>query len=650
MSKTLNQKRWLVLLISLLVLSILNISPTMGIDTDYEVNPDYYTTNLDPGDSRTYVFDRIRIQDNVNEFEKRELILNVTIAGEDVELIVAEGSKVTVDIISVNNTYIKTKHKWQLINGSVFYSDNMLTNKSTLDVVDDNGDIQVIFTTNDTLIKEVYSATSWDLELDPDRVRISNRSWNGPEGYEEEYEYDLKTGFLMQFRIRNEGEGHRSEVELRETEVWNTDWFELGVAVGATNTYILNTITMYDHHDGSYRHESHIFVVLDGNPQYITISEGDEIIVEVISTDGDYIELQLTFLLVKDGTKVTDEYPYLIDKSTFWAPRDLGVPLMLTINRTFWKQAPPGDVEIVDDVVKFHEEHKDPYSGNSDVMEGSWNLTTGWMLRFYNQRIENQDGKEIIQHEMEIIDADLVEPEPTNIIGVEEGDSKYYEFTDILMPEDNSSLIGGPGSSGDQLVISYGGDNGGDKQVTIQPDDTAKIVVEDIQEPEIDVTIIFNSAIDGIVDIGTMTINFKEHTYSYESGPIFIVPIDEQMIREIFQGDYDDDGVKDANFTFSTETVVILISSSDGEKDYEDEFTYDLKTGWITKYSHTVEEDDVVIEKLIFVETTDIQDFSDTQDTKDTKADDNVDLTPIPLFPVMVSLLLAAGIPRKRRR
>ncbi|MCK5606623.1 hypothetical protein KAR91_32275, partial [Candidatus Pacearchaeota archaeon] len=98
------------------------------------------------------------------------------------------------------------------------------------------------------------------------------------------------------------------------------------------------------------------------------------------------------------------------------------------------------------------------------------------------------------------------------------------------------------------------------------------------------------------------------------------------------------------------ESVVILISSSDGEKDYEDEFTYDLKTGWIMKYSHTVEEDDVVIEKLIFVETTDIQDFSDTQDTKD---GDIADLTPIPLFPlfpVICSLLLAAGILRKRRR
>lgn len=379
----------------------------MAIDPDYEVNPDYYTTNVAQGDSRTYIFERVRMQDNGNGFEKRELILNVTIAEEDVELIIVEGSKVTVEIISVDNTYIKTKYKWQLINGSVYDSDSMLTNKSTLGVKNDNGDPRVIFTTNDSLIKEVYSDTSWNLEFDPDRVRISNRSWNGPDGYEEEYEYDLNTGFLMQFRTRSEGEGHRSEVELRETEVWNTDWFETGVAVGATNTYVMNTITRYDHYDSSYRNDSHVFVVLDGNPQYIPIYEGDEIIVEVISTDGDYIELQLTYHQIKEGKNKTDEYPYLIDKSTFWAPRDLGVPLLLTINQTFWKDAPPADVELLGDVVKFQEEHKDPNGENSDVMEGSWNLTTGWLQRFYNKRVENHDGKEIIQHEMEIIDADL---------------------------------------------------------------------------------------------------------------------------------------------------------------------------------------------------------------------------------------------------
>lgn len=645
MLKAVNRKRGIVLLISLLILSILNISPTMGIDIDYEVNPDFYTINIDPGESRTYVFERVRMQDNGNGFEKRELNINVTIAGEDVELIVFEGSKVTVEFISENDTYIKTKHKWQLINGSVYDSDSMETNKSTLGVKKDNDDPRMIFTTNDSLIKEVYSDTPWDLDFDGDRVRISNRSNNGPDGFEEEYEYDLKTGFLMQFRMRSEGEGRRSEVELRETEVWDTDWFETGVTVGATNTYVLNTMKFYDHHDEIYRYETHILIVDDGNPKYIMLREGDEISAEVISTDGDYIELQLTYHLLKDNTKVTDEYHYLIDKSTFWAPRDLGTPLLLTINRTFWKTAPPADVELLDDVVKFHEEHTSPDGKWSDVMEGSWNLTTGWLQRFYSKHVEDQDGKEIIQREMEIIDADLVEPEPTDFIGVQEGDSNYYEFTDILMPEDNSSLIGGPGSSGDQLVISYG-DNGQEKQVTIQPNDTAKIEVEYIQEPEISIRIIFNSAIDGKVDFGTETINIKERTYSYDSGPVFIVPIDEQMIREIFKGDYDDDGEEDAEFTFSDETVVILISSSDGEKDYEDEFTYDLKTGWLKNYKHTVEEDGDVIEELIFVESTDILSNGDSSETKS----DDVELTPIPLFPVICSLLLVAGVLRKRKR
>ncbi|MHA2248008.1 MAG: hypothetical protein ACXADY_23880 [Candidatus Hodarchaeales archaeon] len=642
MKAKLNRKRGLVLVILILGLSVLYITPTIAIDPDYEVNSEYYTTNVDIGDSRTYVFDRIRMQNN-DEFETRELQINVTVAGVDVEIVVAEGSKITVEIVSLNDTYIETKYIWQLIDGSVYDSDTMLINKSTLDVKQDNdGGPRVIFTTNNSLIKEVYSSTSWNLNLEEDRARISNKSDDGPYSFEEEYEYDLNTGFLMQFRTRSEGEGHRSEVELRETQVWNPNWFEFGAVVGDTNSYILNTMTMYDHYDSSYRDEMHILIEDDGMPRYIVLNEGDEISTEILSIDGDYIELELTFHQKQEGTTVTDEYPYLIDKSTLWATRDLGAPLLVSINQSFWNtpgQAPPG-VEISDGVAKFHEEHGDEYGGS--IMEGSWNLTTGWMQRFYNRHDGTlTDGTEIIQYEMEIIDADFVE----DILGVDEGDSKYYKFTDILMPEDNSSIMGSPGSSGDQLVISYGDNQ--ENQVTVQPGDTAKVEVDDIQDLEIYVSITFNSAMDGNVNIGSMPINLKEHTYSFERGPIFVVPLDEQMIKDIFKGDYDDDGEEDTDFTFGSNSVVILISSRNEEKDYEDELTYDLETGWLTKFKRTVEEDGDVIEKLIFVEATDISpDVSETEDT----VDDNIEVTPIPLFPVICSLLLAAGILRKKRR
>lgn len=648
MKKTLNRKKWLVLLISLLILSILNFSPTLGIDPEYEVNPNFYTINIDPGDSRTYVFDRVRFQED-DGFEKRELLMNVTIEGEDVETTVTEGSKVTVEFISENDTYIKTKHKWQLLDGSVYDSDTLLTNKSTLGVTKDSGDPRMIFTTNDSLIRDVYAKEDpawWDVFFEGDRVRIRNESWEGPYNFEEEYEYDLTTGFLTQLRLRSEGEGHRSEVELRETKLWNPDWFELGVNVGDTNTFVLSKAKWYDHYDGTYRHETHVFVVVDDTPRYLLLHEGDEILAEVINTTGDFIELELTYKQQKEGMTTTDEQPYIIDKSTFWAPRDLGVPLLLTINRTTWEHAPPGDVELGEDVIKFHDSHTSPDGNWYDEMEGAWNLTTGWLQRFYSLNVEDPEGDEIIQREMEIIDADLYEPgepepeEPADFVGVKDGDSITYEFKEILMPEKNET---GTGSGSDDTMMMVFPVNGEEKEIAVQVNDTMTVEVKEVQDSLVKVEITIDSSIDG--EVVTDPMKFDIQNLGYDQGPPFIIPTDKQMIDDFFKNLTDVEVIYD-----DTESVTIKSSHTEEDREYTEELTYDLDTGWLIEYNRTVFEDGDIVER-VYVITTDISIGESSESSEGEKTDeDGVELTPLPLFPVICALLLIGGLFQKKRR
>ncbi len=628
---------WTIVLISsLFLLPIYCLSSPIITGVNYDVNPDHYELGIvNEEDKQTYVFDRIRTWQE-NQPEIHEMNMTLPLSGVMTNFTIYEGTKVAIRVIEINETYITEEYVFRNIDGEEFHPDHSYINLSRLDL-SSNYKTRTIMTINQTLIKEVYDGSTWNYNFYDNFVRFERKEEDQNYFTREEYEYDLTTGFLVRMRQESGGEDYHSEVEVSAYETWNPEHFELGVSVDDTNIYILKTYTWFNYEKQSYCHDLSIPIMKGNDLQYISLYEKDEIIVKVISTDYlGYVELELTYNLLHNDMSITDDQHYFIDKNTAWAPRIFGPPLINTINRTLIDEIAPPGVTMNDDVLSFVNEYT---NGWYNKMEGNWNLTTGWLRSFHNVQIEDPNSEKIIQYEMEMIDKDL-EITPEDFIGVNEGDSKLYEFTDILMPEDNSSLIGAPGSSGDQLVISYGEDQ--EKQVTIQPDDTITVKVEDIQEPEITVRIIFNSAIDGKVDIGTMTINIEEHVYSYYSGPIFIVPIDELMIKEIFAGDYDDDGFEDAEFTFNDETVVIVISSSDGEKSYEDELTYDLETGWLKKYTHTVEEDGDIIEKLIFVES---EESSETKDTSD-----SVQITPIPFFPMICSLLLIVGILRKRKR
>lgn len=619
-----NRKGLIVLIISLLVLSLLNFSSiTAPFFGPYDVNPDYYTTNVDSGDSRTYIFDRIRFQDHMSEFEEREMMVMIPFEGEDIDISVSEGSKVTIAVINVNDTHIESQWVWSLINGSVFNCDPIYFDKSSLLIDDHQGyGPRMVFTTNVSLIEEVYSSTSWNYEINMDRVRIFNESWEDPYSSREEYEYDLSTGFLTNLRISFEGPDSRMEIEIRETETWNPDWFELGVNVGDTNTYVLSKMTWYDGYDGTYHHDTYFLVVVDGNPIFLLLHQGDEIVAEVINTAGDFVELQLTFKQLKEDKVTIDENPYRIDKSTFYAPRDLGAPLLMTTNRTTWEYAAPGDVVLGEDVVKFHNENTSSDGQWFDMMEGAWNLTTGWLQRFYTVKIEDPEGDKIIQHEMEILDVDLIKPEgPAEFISVSTGDSITYEFKEIQTADN------------DKINMTFP-----DQQIWIQAGDTMTVKIKGVQGSFVTVELTIDSAIDGEVVVDPITFDITK----FDEGPQFLLPTEKQMIEDFFKDTPDVELIFD-----DTKSATITTKFTNGDREYHQKRVFDLETGWLIEYNQTVFEKGDLVEKVYAI-STDISIDTSEPEATGTGPEDIVELTPIPLFPVILSLIIVVGLLRKK--
>lgn len=651
--KTIKRKKWSVLVIPLLALSFLLISPTVGISPEYEVNPSFYTIGVGRGDSRTYMFEEIRFQNHQNGFEEHEFLVTLPFDGVDEFRTVTEGSKITLEVIDYNDTYIEVKETWFVVTGkfhTIHEPDNMLINRSSLNIeFQSKYGPRLIFTTNESLIREVYENnenTNWKLEIqENDFVRLMNESYDQYYSSREEIEYDLNTGFLRGLYIHSGGQDFGMDLELRETEVWDPDMFEVGVAVGDTNTYILKTMTSYDHGQNEYYHEMHIPVLIDGQPQYIQLYEGDGISVSVISTDGDLIELQLTYHQIKDNTKTTDEHLYLIDKSAIWAPRHIGAPLLMTINRTFWEQAPPGDVELTDDAVKFHDEYQSPDGKWSDIMEGSWNLTTGWLQRFYTLNMETlDDGTKITNREWEIIDADLydvVEPETPDFVGVAEGNSITYEFKEILMPIDSTTEAGTDIVSEDTMIMMFVVD-GEEKEIPVQAGDTMTIKVKEVQESVLTLVVTIDSSpLDEEVVTDPFKIDLKNFA---EGGYGFIIPADKEMIDNHYKDVTDVEVIYD-----DSKSVTIKSSYSMDNMDSYNEMTYDLETGWLIEYNQTGMEDGDLVQKL-YVIATDIQTSDEPSDTKSTNGNGGPEITPFPLFPVICTMLLVGVALRKKRR
>lgn len=652
-----NRKILLTILIPLLGFSFIFVSPVMGVDPIYEVNPNHYEINVNFGDFRTYQFQNIRIQNGVDGIERHEVNTSFLFGGVNTPINVSEGSKITLEVVDINSTYIEIESILYHRNGSVYYPDNSLINRSTLDVgVNKDQGPRMILTTNETLISEVYGGTSWNLEIHEDMVRISNHTESDTTtGYyhnDEEYEYDRVTGFLKKFRMNSGGPDNWMEIEFSQVETWNPDHFELAVTVGDTNTYLLKKATFFDHMmepEGGYRNEFHIQITENGQPMHLDFLPGDEIIAEVNSTDGDFVELQLTYHLMKDDTKHTDDYLYGIDKSTFWSPRIFGPPLLMTTNLTSLESSPQ-EILIEDDVVKFKNEYEDPEGRWYNKREGSWNLTTGWMLRFYEINIEYPDitdptSEKIIQRELEIIDADYIIP-VEEFVGVKEGDSIEYEFKEIYQPApENTSIISLATIPEDNQLMMPIMIDGKQEGVIVQTGDKIKITVDKVEGSEVIIVLTIYSSLDGEFTSDPMVFDLADLRFE-EGPPPFIIPTDEQMIRDTFEYDLG------ADVTFyDDETVKIIIneaytntgSSLPGNIEVVREMTYDLKTGWLLEYEQITMENDETIGRIYIKYTT-------MTNESGIKTSGDAQLTSFSFLPVIFALVLTTGLIQKKRR
>ena len=619
-------------LISTLFLLPIYCASAPFTEENYEVNPDYYELGVVENDVQTYIFNRIRTRKE-NEPEIHKMNMTLPLSGVMTNFTVYEGTKVTLEVIDINETYITEKYIFYNLNGEKFHPDYLYINLSRLDLSIEY-QTRTIMTINKTLIEEVYAGTSWNYNFYDNFVRFERKVEDLNYFSRENYEYDLTTGFMVGMRRESGDENYYSEVEVSAYETWNPDHFELGVNVGDTNTYVLKKYTWFDSEgpEPGYYHDLHIPIMKGGDIQDISLYEGDEIIVKVISIDYlGYLELELTYNLIHDAVSITDDQHYFIDKSTAWAPRLFGPPLINTINRTLIDEVAPPEVKIVDDVLSFVSEHT---NGWHDRMEGSWNLTTGWLRCYYNIQIEDPYGKNITRHEMELIDKDL-ELIPKDFVGVKAGDSITYEFKEIIMPEATSTASGAAVSVSDKMIISFEVD-GQPEEISVQPGDTMTVEVEKVESSNVTVIITIDSSIDGEVETDPMEFDIAEVTF--DRGPPFIVPTDETMVKEKFAAN------PDAEVSIGADgKVEVEVDETEGNKRYETLLVYDLDTGWLTEYRQTVTEDGEIIQKIVAIST-------DVSTTDDTSKSDLPGLTPLPLFPVICGLFLVAGLLRKRKR
>lgn len=572
------QKRIVLLVIPLLVFSFLYISLGMGVEPEYGVNPHNYTVGVTPGDTQTYIFEHVRVQEK--DIETHVMQIAEPFEGINRNISVEPGTKVTLKVEDISETNIVTSWVWNTMNGSILYPDLHYIDLSTLIPMTDYGP-RMVMTTNQSLIEEVFEGTTWKYDfLENNELRLiydysdvsSNGASEGPSHYEHhELIYDLTTGFLIRFSMRGGGPDYWMELEFSEYESWNPAHFELGVNVGDTNTYVLTKFIWYNHGEQNYYHDLAVEIIKGGKPEYISLYEGEKFSVKVISLDHDgYIELEITYIM-KDMS-ITDDRYYLIDRSTSWAPRFLGPPLLMTVNRTLIQEIAPDNIEITDDILKFWDQYSDPSSGWNSEMKGSWNLTSGWLREFYNINKESNGGVDIVQYEMEIVALDLYEPEPIDFVGVKVGDSLDYKFTEISWKNPS-------GFMGDLMPIYFVVDGVG-TELTAQPGDELTIEVIDISGSQVTTVITLYSSIDGMITTDPQTFDLKY--FDTYQGPPHLVSTDKQMIQDQFQP------FGDVYFPDS-QTVILTLFYTEETGDYEEKMTYDLNTGWLTKYVHSAE-------------------------------------------------------------
>ena len=609
-----------------LLFGIILIIPVFGINANpesvsYDVNPYNYMINVIPGDSRTYVFSQIRsssFDGSDMMIEENEVTLELKFRGLTENRTINEGTKLRVEVISINDTSIELNSTYYILDGPIYNPDTFLINRSRLDLNTGSGP-RFIMTTNISLIHQVYDGISeWNTEIDSENTHFYRHEWNDSFGYSEHYEYD-NDGFLRHLNLHNNYDGGYTDIELSSINEINPDFFTLGVAPGDSQFYTLRTINFYDWEQGTYFHDIPITVKQGESLFHHSLKAGDRVYIEVTNTSGDYVKFSTKYY-PQDGPEINDETVHVMDKTSgyFSLNRILhGPPILITVNTSLINQFAPFEMDITAEEIKYTSSWEDTNTGYKQTETGSWNITTGWLNHYWREEIEQG----IVRHEFEIIAGSLT---PEFAVGVKVGDSNTLRFTDILMMYD--------GTPSEEFHITTRVENV-EQNLTMKVPDTIDVVVEEINGFNITIYMVFHSSADGDVTADSFTVNIAKLDGTNANGPMFIIPTDPKIIDDMFKDK--------AEVFYDGDKVYIDSEHQDGDKTYISQNIFDITTGWVIRMSQTTKVDGVEVEKFSAesIGTTISPDDSTT----------NPSLTPVPLWPSIFFLIIAASFYRRKR-
>ncbi len=624
MKKTLLLNRSLFLLLGvILLLPVFGINAGEVLPVNYNVDPYDYSINVGTGDSRTYVFQQIRISSHDETSmitEVNEMQMEMQFGGVTENVTINEGTKVKVEIVEINDFEIILSQVFYLLDGPVYSPDNFAVNRSNLVLRDDSGP-RFIMTTNDSLINQVYDGfPEWNKELYPDFVRFSRDEWNETYGYgsSEYYEYDGYSRFLRSLNIHNSHEDGYMDIELKTSYEMNPDHYALGVTTGASQYYTLTKITFYDWGQGTYFHDIPIQVKQGDSTYHYNLEQGDRIYVEVTDTSGDYVKFKTRYY-PKDKPEIHDDTVHILDKTTgyFSLNRILhGPPILVTVNTSLINQYAPFEMEITDSEIKYSSYWKDEYHEQSD--SGSWDKSTGWLNRYWRE--EKEEG--IIKHEFEIITGNLTSE---FAVGVNAGDSNTLQFTDILMRNED-------GSSTENFLITTRSDDS-EVNLTMRVPDKIDVIIDKVEGYNITMHMVFHSSLDGEITADSFTVNIVNANENSSQGPMFVIPTDPKVIDDVFEGI--------AEVTYDGDKVYIDSYRTYDSTSISRNYIYDISTGWVIRMFEVTEVDGVEVQRFA-AESVGVSTSPDDTTTIPT-------LTPISLWPTILFLIIAAPIYRRKR-
>jgi len=231
----------------------------------------------------------------------------------------------------------------------------------------------------------------------------------------------------------------------------------------------------------------------------------------------------------------------------------------------------------------------------------------------------------VVRHELEITaeSYSLSENETTEYaVGVKPGDSNTLEFTEISMMNDDSTIS-------DIFVLSTRVEDN-EQNISMKVGDQVEAIVKDVDGYQISIYMIFHSSLDGDVTSDSWTINIDK-VDEKSDGPMLVIPTDPVMIDQMYK--------EFANVSIEGDKVFIKIQHDDYSNTYISEYVYNLTTGWVTKMTQIKLVDGIQVEKFV----------AESVGTLSSNTDSIPTLTPIPLWPTIFFLIIAASFYRRKR-